>query len=414
MYWLFFVIIIATIFSSFDTKLLEPFADSETTENPGPSTALSDAPSTVRTYVPTTGPLPTMGPSSAPSDASATDPSNSPTTVPDTAPSSASSSASTPGPSSVKTSDPSSASTPGPSSALSSASTPGPSSVKTSAPSSASTPGPSSVKTSAPSSASTPGPSPGPTPTPSSAPSSVKTSAPSTNENTAPSSGPSAKAKIQSKVAIVCLMRKPIDLPLWLEHHRKLGISKFYIRLEDSPGWKDYLESQYDVSFTLAESDKSGNNYETLQTRQKEYVNTCITRAIKDKIDWIFHIDADEFLKCAEGAPCTSYANGKGAGRVQEGLKLAGPHLFMFNEETEGKHVYEVPFDSLHVLHYDSCTFGGWGEKFLNLSKNNKSTIPFAYYTESMQVAKEAYDVYKKFKMINTEGLDKSMMFYLE
>lgn len=257
------------------------------------------------------------------------------------------------------------------------------------------------------------------------------------------------------KVAVACLMRKPIDLPLWLTHHRKLGINKFYIRLEDSPGWIEYLDTQSDIDYVISESDKSGNNYETLQTRQKEYVSECMSKAQKENIDWVFHIDSDElldgnleflqkldkkykclklenveavfeedkqdtcfdatkFLRCSDGAPCKSYGNGKAAGRVEDGVNIAGPHDFMYKGKMDGDHLYKVPFDTLHVLHYDSCSFGSWGEKFLNLSKNKKGDIPFEYYNESISAAKEAYDVYKKYKMIDTEGLDKSMMYFLE
>ena len=258
------------------------------------------------------------------------------------------------------------------------------------------------------------------------------------------------------KIAVACLMRKPVDLPLWLDHHRKLGITKFYIRLEDSPGWKDYLDVQSDVSYITAESDKTGNNYETLQSRQIEYVNKCLKNANDEGISWLFHIDADEllhgklqflndiddkymcvklenaeavfedgkqdscfdatkFLKCsAEGSQCKSYVNGKAGGRVHDDVKLAGPHDFSYNGKIDGDHLYKVPFNVLHVLHYDSCSFGSWSEKFLNLGKNKKDNIPFSYYTDSIDAAKEAYDVYKRYKMIDTDKLDKSMLYYLE
>lgn len=220
----------------------------------------------------------------------------------------------------------------------------------------------------------------------------------------------------RSKVAIALLMRRPVDLPIWFKHHRKLGVTHFFIRLEDSPGWEDYLASQNDVTFELSSSDKSGNNYETLMYRQLEFVNKSLTNAQSMGIDWLFHIDSDElihgslsildgisekykcvrienaeavfnendstcfsavkFLKCGARAPCRSYINGKGGGRAEEGVQLQGPHHFGFNGQIQGESVYEVPFSKLHVLHFDSCSFGAWAEKFKHLSKEKKRQCP--------------------------------------
>ena len=169
-----------------------------------------------------------------------------------------------------------------------------------------------------------------------------------------------AKATTKGK-GIALLMRKPVDLPLWLKHHREMGISKFYVRLEDTPGWKEYLDAQKDVQYETAESDKA-NNYETLQKRQVEFVNRSLASARKEgKLGWLFHVDSDEliegdlavldrqppeiktitmqnveavydgteqtcfdahkFLRCGDGkTKCRSYANGKSAGRVEDGV----------------------------------------------------------------------------------------------
>jgi hypothetical protein len=259
----------------------------------------------------------------------------------------------------------------------------------------------------------------------------------------------------KTTVAIVALMRKPIDLPLWFRHHRKMGVKRFYIRLEDSPGWDDYLASQKDVYYEIHQSDKSGNNYETLQDRQIEFVNKCLLIARKDSVQWVFHIDSDEllhgnlsildelddkykcirienaeaifnedtescfdaskFIKCNRvNAPCKSYANGKGAGRVEDGVVLAGPHHFAYNNKIQGNHIYETPFEKLHVLHFDSCSLGSWLEKFYHLSKQKKANIPFEYYNESIDAAKIAYKVYKKNKIDNGKGVDNDTMFILD
>jgi hypothetical protein len=241
--------------------------------------------------------------------------------------------------------------------------------------------------------------------------------------------------KTNGTVGIAVLMRKPVDLPLWLKHHRDMGVQHFFIRMEDTPGWEDMLKTQPDVSLTLAESDKA-NNYETLQTRQIEFVNTCIGKCPQHNIQWLFHVDADEllegdlrllrrlptnikcivvenveavfdgsestcfdakkFLKCSNKAPCRSYANGKAAGRVEDGVQLKGPHNFSYKGSHEGDHVHRFSQKELCVLHFDSCSFGAWSEKFQHLANNgNDSKVPFPYYKDSMKVASEAYSVYK-------------------
>ncbi|NBU34480.1 glycosyltransferase family 2 protein [bacterium] len=242
-------------------------------------------------------------------------------------------------------------------------------------------------------------------------------------------------------VAIATLMRKPIDLPLWLKHHRNMGISHFFIRLEDSPGFEDYLAHQPDITLEIGQSDTK-NNYTSLQSRQINFVNKCIKQCNGKGITWLFHIDADEllhgnityldtidphikvvrlenaeamfdesqntcfqatkFLRCGLSAPCRSYANGKSGGRVCNELSLAGPHHFAFQGQYTGNHVLDIPFDNLCVLHFDSCSFGAWVEKFLHLSKQDDSdTIPFPYYHDSINAAKQAYEIYTSRTHIN-------------
>lgn len=255
----------------------------------------------------------------------------------------------------------------------------------------------------------------------------------------------------KSRIAIAVQMRKPIDLPLWLKHHREIGIVKFYIRIEDSPGWEDYLQVQPDVEYELGHSDSKGNNYETVVDRQVDWVNRCMKKAREENIDWIFNIDADEllhgdlssidnikstfkcirlenaeaiytesndtcfasrkFIRCKNSHDCKAYVNGKGGGRIEDGVKQAGAHHFEYKGEIEGKHVYEMPFTTMRVLHFDSCSLGSWMEKFHHLAKNKKDNIPFPYYYESMDVIENAYEVYKKHKIRDPSTIKKDELF---
>jgi hypothetical protein len=77
-------------------------------------------------------------------------------------------------------------------------------------------------------------------------------------------------------------------------------------------------------------------------------------------------------------------------------VKLAGPHDFSYKGAHGGAETYKVPFKDLHLLHYDSCTFGAWVEKFNHLSKDPKD-IPFAYYKDSIKDVVNAHETYKKY-----------------
>jgi hypothetical protein len=93
------------------------------------------------------------------------------------------------------------------------------------------------------------------------------------------------------------------------------------------------------------------------------------------------------------------------------GVTLMGPHHFGFKGEIQGKSVYEIPFKDLHVLHFDSCSFGAWVEKFKHLSKKKQENIPFGYYNESISAAVKAFDVYKRFNMTSLDGLEPDMVY---
>lgn len=246
-------------------------------------------------------------------------------------------------------------------------------------------------------------------------------------------------------VAIATCVRKPVDFSLWLKHHRKLGISRFYVRVEDTPELEDYLANQPDIVLEMGHSDKSGNNYQTIQTRQVNFVNQSLEHALREhRVEWLFNIDADELLygsldwlnqldakyktiklrnveavydgsethcfscrkfrQCGEeGVKCRAYANGKGGGRVVTGVTQIGCHDFGVDGKHEGDFVYMASSTQLQVLHFDSCSFGSWAEKFKHMSHNQHSEIPFEYYHESMKAVKSAWETYAKYTQPNED-----------
>ena len=237
------------------------------------------------------------------------------------------------------------------------------------------------------------------------------------------------------KLGIVACIKNPKNLEAWLEIHRNMGISRFYIRLEDTPELVEYLTDQPDVHLVVSDSG-SADEYADLMTRQATMVNLALDLAKKDGIEWIIHIDCDEVLdgnldeirnlpwnvgafwmqnyeavydkipketdscfsantfKNCSIEVCASYANGKGGGRV--GVSQAhGPHRFSSNKR-------EVKLDSVILKHYESCDFDQYIAKYKRLAKSDTSKIPFSYYKESIQAGGDVgklEKVYEKYRV---------------
>jgi hypothetical protein len=265
-------------------------------------------------------------------------------------------------------------------------------------------------------------------------------------------SNPEVESKPNSTVGLITFMRKPIDLSLWFKHHRLLGVTQFFIRVEDTPELEDYLQNQKDVVFEMGDSNKDGDNYMTLFERQITFINSTLKKAQNMNIDWVFNVDVDEllhgnlrildtidpiykclklenaeavfreneptcfsaikFLRCGKSAPCRAYANGKSAARAVDGVESRGVHNFAYNGQMEGPNIYNVPFEDLHILHFDACSLGSWVEKYYHLSKNSKKNIPFPYYYQSIDASVKAYDVYKKHTMDYGDNVDESLLYY--
>ena len=239
-------------------------------------------------------------------------------------------------------------------------------------------------------------------------------------------------------IAIALCIKNPKNIETWLKLHRDLGISRFYIRLEDTPELVEYLELQSDVSLVVGDSN-SVDEYVDLMSRQSKMVDTSIELCKKDGIDWLIHIDCDEvlegdleeirnlpnnvgtfwmqnyevkydkipsesdncfkgfkFVNCSAGL-CASYANGKGGGRVDVS-QSNGPHRFKSN-------LKEIKLKSVIVKHFESCDFNQYIAKYKRLANSDVSAIPFPYYKESILAEGDAdklSEVYKKYRVSNS------------
>jgi hypothetical protein len=263
-----------------------------------------------------------------------------------------------------------------------------------------------------------------------------------------PSSSKSPNPNIKDiKVGLVCMMRKPKNIEQWLDHHKSLGISHFYIRLEDTPELEQLLSNDPSIKLQIgSSSDKveNGNHsYDSIFERQSVMIREAIEWSKINKIDWLIGMDSDEWIECSKNkndfdpknqisiqeaihkevendlsiqniiienyeplyqsiqhssescfqysklvqcskGNCISYANGKSIGRVSPQLYEFGVHRFGFKNGKEKVANY------IRLIHFESCDLEQYIKKYLHLAFNVKQNInyPFEFYNQSIQVAK--------------------------
>ncbi|PNH10544.1 hypothetical protein TSOC_002722 [Tetrabaena socialis] len=249
------------------------------------------------------------------------------------------------------------------------------------------------------------------------------------------------------RVAIVSMMRDPNDIHEWLNYHMLKGVTRFYIRLETVDASEDQvtqlLLSYPQVTLQIGDPTKTPGSEshdppgQRQMLRQRAWVSEAIQMALKDGINWIVHIDSDELLECSglvgdaintdampdthtmvlknfeavygkdkvdvskskkDGGcftskkvvdcstePCASYANGKAVGRVTPFLQEAGVHRFHYSGPLTDN---ALEMQAMYLVHYESCDFPKYMDKFLKLAGSEVSSFPFPYYNDSIAVAR--------------------------
>jgi hypothetical protein len=238
------------------------------------------------------------------------------------------------------------------------------------------------------------------------------------------------------KVAIVTLVKKPIQYEMWLKYHFDIvKINYIFIQIEDTPeliSTLDKYKSKIDIN--MINTNHIENQYVTLQKRQHTFITKCIEKCKQMNIHYLLHIDDDELLyvsekynhdilnlikkkdlmntnhfdfhfknyeaiydnnhqKCFDTInfidchknKCRSYANGKSMGKIHKHLYSRGPHYF-------SGPTLKIDENDACILHFDSCNFEKWKQKFTNLSKITEKEfkkIPFSYYKKSIQKIQE-------------------------
>lgn len=188
--------------------------------------------------------------------------------------------------------------------------------------------------------------------------------------------GPKAPAPGSLKPAcagLALMTRRPLHFERWLRYHMGLGVSHFFVHVEDTPELLPFLQAEpYASCVTLSHKGDNASfkdNYWTLQDRQRAHVNASLARCREMGIEWLFHVDDDELIwldkplrEVVAAAPrgvtnitfsnleaiptsieradyferirrftkkrMLAYVNGKPLGRALPGVKLDGPHRF--------------------------------------------------------------------------------------
>jgi len=241
------------------------------------------------------------------------------------------------------------------------------------------------------------------------------------------------------RIAIISVMYKPKNIESWLKIHRDLGISHFYIRLEDTPDLVNFLSSQPDVTLEVGTSNAS-NQYNSIMDRQLKMANDALILCKESGISFLIQIDCDEILEgdlneirnlpesvdtfwmqnfeavyasiptsednCFEAkyfkdcgksdSGCVSYINGKGGCRVTNNTESDGCHRFKGKKK-------EVKLKNMIVKHFESCDFEQYIKKYQRYQKGVVlKDIPFPYYRESILAKDDTSklkDIFTKYRV---------------
>lgn len=232
------------------------------------------------------------------------------------------------------------------------------------------------------------------------------------------------------KLCVCTMTRRPLQLETWLKHHRAVGVSHFFLCVEDTPELHVLLEAaawRGVVSATYASHD--GPSYFTQMQRQAAHVARSISLARRMGMSHIAHIDDDELIHCengsaalfahlAAGESCSTfhvrnieavysrsdcesafektntfcvrprdfaaYTNGKSIGSLTDTtLSPHGPHAF------SGPSCSLPPWVAV-VAHFESACVERWREKFSAYARRApdacaKDRIPFPFYCNSIE-----------------------------
>lgn len=247
-------------------------------------------------------------------------------------------------------------------------------------------------------------------------------------------------------VAVVSMVKSPANFETWLTHHHQtLGVQRFYIRVEDTPSLQPLLSSPpWNTLVEASFSSANERDYFEQMDRQSAHIARAIPAARAAGFTHLLHIDDDELIHCAAGAPALmrelasadpsrpdlhlhnveallsspgcanpftqarafrhhptkycSYTNGKSFGLLSaDGLRSHGPHHFRSTSGAGGAQAvvtHTIPAGVAVVLHFESATYAKWRTKYVDLALRHGDTpdvfsrVPFRFYRESFDGAR--------------------------
>mmetsp|Transcript_40520 Transcript_40520/g.106389 ORF Transcript_40520/g.106389 Transcript_40520/m.106389 type:complete len:372 (-) Transcript_40520:121-1236(-) len=246
-----------------------------------------------------------------------------------------------------------------------------------------------------------------------------------------------------TKVGIVTVTKEPANIQRWFQYHLAVGFDHIYLQVEGTPWIDDIIgkpEFVHKITYWRVPEPNVTDNYNDLQSRQRIAVQYAVQLATapnaRAPVDWLLHIDDDELFyvpghpvgvpnvkdlfesvpktyrsvkfrnseavyPSAEVKDCfkestlfrrngaTSYANGKSAGRTagRQAIMPFGPHDFDVPNPAVVLDTSVLPTPPGLVLHFESCPFSRWENKFWSLRKTpaqSLKNIPFPFYRESI------------------------------
>jgi len=233
-----------------------------------------------------------------------------------------------------------------------------------------------------------------------------------------------------NRMGLVCMTRKPLDFKFWLDHHFNQGFEKIYLRVEETPELKDLFTSHpraADIKVEYHDKVDKTDNWWSKMDRQHDIVTKAIEWARNDGLDWLWHFDDDEiiyserpipdilaevpeqfnnvfahtieavypeiqnkqcfgttnkFIDCQKSDKCRAYYGGKSCARLSwPDAGCNGPHQ-MLGEKFET--------DEIKILHFESCSYDRWKEKYIHMNHTSKKKIPdgFDFYHNSIKACK--------------------------
>lgn len=109
------------------------------------------------------------------------------------------------------------------------------------------------------------------------------------------------------QVGIISVQKNPQDFKTWMRYHVDVGVTWFYICVEETPNlgtdMTNYAKELSDltgvyVSLYYEDAPKVDraveDNFTDILERQSKWVDRMIVKARDDGVSWVFHIDDDE------------------------------------------------------------------------------------------------------------------------